>query len=116
MNRTLLLDRSDWDFCVDASRNIAVASAPYSIVQDVASACRLFVNELWFGGDQGVPYFGQILGEFRPIGILKESLRRQALSVPGVLEATVYLSEARDRTISGQVQIRTATGNETVVF
>lgn len=116
MANTLLLDRGPWDLCVDGARNIAVASEPYSIVQDVASACRLFTNELWYGGDQGVPYFSQVLGKFRPIGILKERLRRQALSVPGVLSATVFLEEVGDRVMSGQVQIVTSTGSHVVVI
>ena len=39
---TLLLDLTNWDLLVDASGNIAVASDPYSVAQDVASAVRVF--------------------------------------------------------------------------
>lgn len=116
MGNTLLLDRKNWDLCIDAAGNIAVASEPYSIVQDVASACRLFTNELWYGGDRGIPYFEQILGAVRPFGILKEKLRQQALSVPGVLSAVVYITDAGNRTIGGQVQITTSTGSHVVTL
>lgn len=114
MGNTLLLDRQNWDLCVDANGNIAMATEPYSMVQDVASACRLFTGEKWYGGDGGIPYFRDILGQFRPVTVLKEHLRRQALTVPGVLSATVYLTEAKNRSLGGQIQITTETGTATV--
>lgn len=116
MAATLLLDRSSWDLCADAAGNIAVATEPYSIVQDVASACRLFRDELWYGGNRGVPYFGQILGQYRPVSVLKEYLRAQAMGVQGVLSATVYLSEIEGRVMSGQIHIVTANGMEVVAI
>ena len=39
---TLLLDTLRWDLCLDVHGNIAVASDPYSVAQDVASAIRTF--------------------------------------------------------------------------
>lgn len=114
MAATLLLDRENWDLAADAAGNIAVATEPYSIVQDVASACRLFRDELWYGGNRGIPYFQQILGQYRPTSILKEQLRAQAMTVDGVLSATVYLSDVKDRVISGQIHIVTANGTEVV--
>lgn len=114
MAATLLLDRSDWDLCADAAGNIAMATEPYSTVQDVASACRLFINELWYGGNTGIPYFEQVLGKFRPISVLKEHLRRQALTVPSVLSARVYITEDKGRTVTGQIQITTAQGVQVV--
>jgi hypothetical protein len=110
MASTLLLDRNAWDLAVDAIGNIALASEPYSILQDVASACRLFQGELWYGGTDGLPYFDQILGEYQPIQVLKDGLVRAALSVPGVLAATVFLTAVVGRQISGQVQITTSAG------
>lgn len=110
MATTLLLDRIAWDLALDASGNIALASEPYSILQDVASACRLFQGELWYGGTQGIFYFDQILGRYQPIQILKDQLVRAALTVPGVLAATVFLTAVVGRAISGQVQITTTDG------
>jgi hypothetical protein len=37
---TLLLDRAIWDLSLDANGNIAIATGPYAIAQDVASAVR----------------------------------------------------------------------------
>lgn len=107
---TLLLDRTAWDLALDTAGNIAVASAPYATIQDVASACRLFQGELWYGGTDGLPYFESVLGKYQPTQILKDGLIRAALSVPGVLSAVVYLTAVTDREIRGQVQVRTGEG------
>lgn len=110
MAATLLLDRIAWDLCVDASGNIAAATESYSTLQDVASACRLFPGELWYGGTDGIFYFEQILGRYQPIQILKDQLVRAALAVPGVLAATVFLTAVVGRAISGQIQVTTRAG------
>lgn len=113
---TLLLDREPWDLCIDAVGNIAVASNPYSIVQDVASACRLLTNELWYGGAKGVPYFEEAFGRFQPTALLKAKVVDAAKSVPGVLTAKVFLTSVSRRELGGQVQITTAAGPFTVAL
>ena len=116
MGSTLLLDVAAWDLALDASGNIALATEPYSIVQDVASACRLFAGELFYDTSQGIRYFDQVLGQTQPASVLKDQLVKAALSVPGVLSATVYLSAIEGRTLSGQVQIVTADGVQTLAL
>ena len=54
---TLLLDRTYWDLCVDSSGNLAVASEPYSLAQDAASAIKLFQGEYIYDTTIGIPYF-----------------------------------------------------------
>lgn len=110
MAATLLLDRDAWDICLNASGDIAVATEPYSQVQDVASACRLFQNDAWYDSTAGIPYFQQVLGQSQPVQVVKAFLVQAALTVPGVTSATVLLSDIRDRELSGQVQIQTSTG------
>lgn len=110
MAATLLLDRSAWDLCLNASADIAVATEPYSLVQDVASACRLFQGDAWYSPDIGIPYFQQVLGQSQPVQVVKAFLVQAALTVPGVTSATVLLSNIRDRELTGQVQIQTSTG------
>lgn len=102
---TLLLDQATWDLVADASGNIAVASAPYSIAQDVATACRLFKGELWFDKERGIPYFEQVLGVAPSPEIVREYLRQQALSVTGVVAANVVITGYTDRSITGQIQV-----------
>jgi len=104
---TLLLDTATWDLVVDSAGNIAVATEPYSLAQDAASACRLFQSELWYDVDQGVPYFqAPILGAMPPLSLLRKSYEVAALGVPDVETVKVFIqSIGRDRVVSGQVQV-----------
>lgn len=114
---TLLLDRTAWDLCIDATGNIAVASDPYAIEQDVASAARLFQGELYYGPPaQGVPYFTEGLGRAFPTQLLKAAIVTQALTVPGVLSAQVFLITVADRGVGGQIQVQTSAGPLTVTL
>lgn len=113
--RTLLLDRTRWDVCLDAAGNIAVASEPYAIAQDVASAIRLFRGELWYDTSSGVPYFEQILGRSPPLGVVKAELIKAAMTVPLVDTVKVFISAADGRAIVGQVQVTDAGGTTTVL-
>lgn len=110
MASTLLLDRTRWDLVLDAYGNIALASGPYALAQDAASAIRLFQGELNYDTGQGVPYFGQILGKFPPVAFMKARFVEAALTVPGVVSAVCFLNAIKDRTVTGQVQITDAFG------
>ena len=59
---TLLLDRTVWDLVLDAGGNIARASNPYAVAQDVASAIKLFRGELFYDTAKGIPYWTEVLG------------------------------------------------------
>lgn len=112
--RTLLLERDAWDLCLTANRSIATCTGPYARAQDAASACRLFLAELWYDKRQGVPYFQTVLGHFPPLSLLRSQLEGAALTVPGVLTAKCFISGFKDRTVTGQVQITTADGTTSV--
>lgn len=108
--KTLLLDNSLWDLCLDANGDIAVASEPYSRAQDVASALRLFLAELWYDTSKGVPYFQQILGKTPPVEIFKEYMVRAALTVPGVVSANCVVESFEGRTVKGAVTFTSEDG------
>ena len=110
MPSTLLLSRAPWDLCLDAAGNIAVATAPYALAQDAASAIRLFLGEGWYDTTIGVPYFQQILGQYPSVAFIKGELVAAALSVPGVTAASVFLTGLAHRKLTGQVQITDAAG------
>jgi hypothetical protein len=109
---TLLLDQTLWDLCKDASGNIARATEPYAIAQDVASAVRLFAAELWYDTSKGIPYFESILGKRPPAQFFKSKIVDAALSVPGVVQARCLTLSFTDRALTGQVQIIDTTGQE----
>lgn len=100
---------------LDAYGNIARADEPYAILQDVASACRLFIAELWYDEAKGIQYFQTIFGRFQPIQTLKAQLVTAALTVPGVITAQAFISGLTDRTVSGQVQVTLADGTTHIV-
>jgi hypothetical protein len=107
---TLLLDRSRWDLVVDATGNIAMASTTYSTQQDVASAVRTFQGEVWYDTSLGVPYWGQVLGQQPPLSLVKSLVVTEALRVPNVVSARMYVSSFTNRQIQGQIQAKTTSG------
>lgn len=108
--RTLLLDGEHWDLVLDSAGNWAVASEPYALAQDVASAIRLFQGELWYNTTPGVSYFADVLGKAPPVQLYKELIVRAALTVPGVVSATCTIESFENRTVKGQVIFRDSTG------
>lgn len=102
---TLLLDVELWDLTLDAYGNIAVATAPYALAQDVASACRTILGEVYYDTTIGVDYFGLIFGLTPPASVFQEQFVSAALTVPGVVTATCIIEEysALTREATGQV-------------
>lgn len=112
---TLLLDRTVWDLVLDASGNIALASDPYSIAQDVASAIKLFKGELWYDTTKGIPYWSQILGQWPPLAVVRAYIVTAALTVPEVVSAQCIVVSFLERTIKGQVLITDSSGTTQIV-
>ena len=108
--QTLLLDLTNWDLVTDSSGNIAVASDPYSVAQDVASACRTFLTDIWYNQAGGIPYFQLVLGKQPPLALLKQLLVNQALQVTGCNNPAVYISSVANRKVAGQVQFTDSNG------
>lgn len=107
---TLLLDLDLWDLCLDASGNIAMATEPYAVAQDVASALKLFAGELYYDTSKGVPYFDQILGEYPPSSLIKTAYTDAALTVPEVVQAQVIDLQIVNRELTGTVEVIDTTG------
>jgi hypothetical protein len=114
---TWLLDQSAWDLVLDASGNIALAQPPYALAQDVASAVRTFLGELWYDTTQGVPYWTQILGKLPSSSLLIELINQQVLSVSGVVssQTTVASFSPTTREVTGQIQFVDSSGVTTTV-
>ena len=104
IHNSLLLDQTAWDLVIDASGNIATAGAPYAIAQDVASAVRLFLGELWYDTQQGIPYWTTVLGKLPPAALLIELINLAALSVPDVVTVQTFITSFTARGVTGQIQ------------
>ena len=100
MNTLALND--NWDLYAE-NGNIAMFTSKDALAQDMASACRLFLGELWYDTTQGVLYW-QILSKLPPLSFIKASYVAAALTVPGVVAAVCYISGIANRTMTGQVQ------------
>ena len=111
MAATLLLDTLSWDLTVDTAGNIAVASEPYALAQDAASAIRTFAGEVYYNTLLGIPYFTQILGYAPPISLMKAYFNEAALTVPGVTTSQCFITSWDNRVVRGQVQISDENGN-----
>jgi hypothetical protein len=107
---TLLLDQTAWDLVIDSAGNIAMAAPPYALAQDVASAVRLFLGELWYNTPKGIPYFENVLGHLPPLSLLTGYIENAALTVPGVVSAQCVISQFSSRAITGQIQFIDETG------
>jgi hypothetical protein len=112
---TLLLDRTEWDLVLDIYGNIAMASRPYAIAQDAASALRTFQGEVYYDTALGIPYFNSVLGHIPPLALLKAYWIKAALTVPGVTSAAASVQSIINRQVIGQVQITDNSGTVAIV-
>jgi len=121
---TLYLDTAAWDLALDASGNIAMANPPYAIAQDVASACRTFLSEVYYDTTIGVPFLGPapptnetgaLLGRTPALNVLQGAIAAAALTVPWVVAAQCVISAFVGRLAQGQVQFETGDGSTLTV-
>jgi hypothetical protein len=112
---TMLLAVDTWDLVQDASHNIALASAPYALAQDVASAIRTFLGEVWYDDTLGVPYLTQILGKTPPLSVFQSLMVAAAVTVPGVVAAICVIESVTARKVTGQVQFTDSSGATGIV-
>lgn len=111
---TLLLDVSAWDLVLTANGDIALATEPYSLAQDAASAVRLFQGELWYNTIPGVPYWASILGASPPpLALMKAKFEEAAMTVPGIVAARCFIQSVTGRRVTGQVQVTDTAGRIT---
>lgn len=115
---TLLLDVEAWDLSLDAAGNIALASGPYAVAQDVASACRTWQGELWYDTTLGVN-FESLLWNMPGASVVQQAFNQQALTVSSVATATTSITafSLGMGALTGQIAFTTSTGsNLTVAF
>ncbi len=111
-NASLLLD-STWDLAVDSNGNIAVILEPTSLAQDAASSIQTYLGEYYFDVTVGVPWLTRVLGVNPPppLALLKQLLIDAALGVsPDIASAQVFITSFSNRSISGQVQVVSTSG------
>lgn len=115
MTKSLLLDTAAWDLVLDSAGNIAVCTEPYSLAQDVATALRTFLGEVYYNTSLGVPYFEKILSQQIPLSMVRAIIADQAKTVTGVVDATCTIISLVNRQLIGQVVVTNTAGVSTNV-
>lgn len=116
MANTILLDQTTWDLCLDAAGHIALAAEPYALAQAAACQIKLFEGEYWYDTTLGVPYLSSIMGITPiPLTFIKQALAEAALDVPNVASAEVFVSGIVNRVLTGQVQVKSGSGQTAAV-
>ena len=115
MAKTLLLDNSAWDLVLDSNGDIALAAPPYAVAQDVASACRTFLGELWYDTTKGVSYWQKFLGKHPTTSQIASGFNAVALTVPTVAKANTVITSISGGKVRGQIQFTTIDGNSSTV-
>lgn len=101
---TLYLRPDKWDLTLDNDGNIALATQTYQQAQDICSACRTMIKDMYYQQSEGIPYLEQILGQHTySLALYRQQLYDCAMSVEGVASATVDLI-LKDRVLSGTIQ------------
>jgi len=110
---TILLDTNTWDLTLDTSGNIARTDPPYSIAQDMSSACRLFKSEYIYDADAGVPY-NTLLGQSPSLGSMKSDFVAAAQTVPATTNVRCFIAGISERRVDGQVQANVVGSTQTI--
>lgn len=92
-----------------------MAETPYAVAQDVASAIRTFLGEVWYDTTLGVPYWQSLLGTPVAQSQWIAALNAAAMTVPTVVSANTVLTSFTGETLNGQVQFTTSDGTTTTV-
>lgn len=111
--KTALLDLTAWDFVLDVNGDLAMATDPYSLAQDAASAIRTFQGECFYNSTLGEPYFQTFFRRAPNVSLIKQKFVDQAMTVPGVVSAKVFITAIVNRRVTGQVQVSNANGDTT---
>lgn len=109
--RTLFLMPDTWDLTIDANGNIAVAEDVYQQAQDIATAARVFIGDMYYNQNAGIPYRESILGQTGfPLSLYKMHLEDAAMSIQGVESANAILNLVGNRTVTGDILFTTESG------
>lgn len=115
MASTLFLMPDSWDLELDNNGNIAVATDTYQQAQDICSSVRTLLKDMYYQQDQGIPYLEEIMGQSTySIALYRQQLYEAAMSVDGVVSATVNLA-LNNRSLSGTIQFKN-TQDQTVAI
>jgi len=116
LTKSFLLDTETWDIQLDDSGNIAIASNPLAVAQDVACACSTFLGEAWYDTTLGIPYYQRILGHWPGTQLINTKMQSEAKKLPYVQDAFCTVTiDKQTRSASGVMTITDTNYNQSTV-
>jgi hypothetical protein len=117
VNTLALTTDGSWDLLI-TDGTLTVATGAQAIAQDVASACRTFLGEVWYAPlTLGVPYLQRILGQRISLQFIKLAEISAGMTTPGVGQINCFLTGPDEqRNVGGQLQIYSTTGSLVAVL
>lgn len=102
--KTIFLDPRDWDWVVDTSGNLAMATQEYQQAQDIATSCRVFLGDDYYNKQDGIPYLEEVMGKSSyPLALYQRNLFDRSRLVDGIVSVDVNFSTLRDRVLTGSI-------------
>ncbi len=100
----------NWDLQLDANGSLLVADSAYSVAQNVATAIRTRLNDVYFNTTLGIDYTNIVLVKNPNLAVIRSRFKTVAESVSGVASATVALAN-NGGTLTGDITILTTLGD-----
>ena len=100
----------NWNPALDPSGNLTTVTATERVAQAVACYERVFKGELWYGKDEGVPYWMREMGTLPQNELVIARANARALEVPGAATAETTLNALTDRELTGDIRVTTENG------
>jgi hypothetical protein len=117
MLTTSLNLNENWDIHLNGENNLATVQDANAVSQDVASACKTHLGEVWFDTSIGIPWLTQILGKPVSAVFIQSQLEKQAKRLPYVSNArATVVTDRKTRTARGLIAIVDTDGQELAVI
>lgn len=116
ITKSFQLDTEAWDISLDSSGNMAIASNPYAVSQDVACACSTFLGEAWYDTSLGIPYYERILGHWPGTQLINTKMATEAKKLSYVQSAFCTTTVGKNtRAVSGVMTITDTNNNQSTI-
>lgn len=107
----MLLNKK-WDIALDSNKNLAFVDNDYAIAQNVACACRAFVNDMYFNQSEGIPHFSADISNKSTVNptLLAYFMEKEAKKFPEIKGAKLTDLAATNRILTGKLELTLETG------
>lgn len=96
-----------WDITLDSNNNLAFVDNDYAIAQNVACACRAFVNDMYFNQSEGIPHFSTDISNKSTVNftILAYFMEKEAKKFTEIKSAKLTDLVVENRMLTGKLEL-----------